>query len=234
MRFVIAALIGLLFSLTSRADCFGEHLREAMALNKERLGAYAKASGGASREVSKKLIRMERQMLVLSELFTPFDRWARPYEAQGIGVTCDSYVPMSGTPSFVARDPRGAIAPGARMRVEEGVDRDALKSAYRTGFAALAEEGERQLARLKRQPRMNCLTAHFLESIVRIARLAPRHEREAKARGLESPAWIHRKMIWGHLFFLKNSMDIDTLAAPLNAQGLPILCRDVPPIPLDV
>lgn len=234
MRFVIAALIGLLFSLTSRADCFREHLREAMALNQERLEGYSRVSGGASREISKRLIEMEQRMLFYSNLFTPYDRWARTYEAKGIGVTCDSYVPMSGTPRFLAKDPRGVIAPGARMNVREVVDRGALWSAYRQGFAAISREGERQLLELKRQPRMNCLTAHFLESIVRIARLAPRHERQAKAAGLESPTWVHQKMIWGHLFFLRNSMDIDADAAALNVKGIPILCRDVPPIPIEL
>lgn len=231
MRFVIVAFIALLMSLTSRADCFREHVREAAELNQARLPLYSDASQGASRKISKALIQMERQMLFFSSVFTNYDRWAEPYESRGIGVTCESYISMSETPSFLAQDPEGEIPAAAQFAAGAVVDRGELWAAYDLGLDHLIPVATRKIQELKKQPRLNCLTTHFLESIVRIAHLAPKHERAAWVAGLESPTWIHQKMIWGHLFFMRTAMSIDASARPLQAKGIPIVCRDLPAIP---
>ncbi len=75
------------------------------------------------------------------------------------------------------------------------------------------------------------MVRHVLESTARIAYLAPRHERIAKEKGLtKSPAGLSWKLVKLHLQALKLAGGLDTQAAPLQAAGVPILCRDVPPI----
>lgn len=233
MRFVIVAFVALLISMTSRADCFRHHLEEAIALNKERTELYANLTAGGSRKISEALISMEKEMLFFNRYVMDYDRQSKPYEEQGIGVACDSYVPMSLTPPFRAQDPRGPIT-GPDVDGRSVVSRWSLILALARGFDDFIVEGRRQLTEIQMQPRTNCLTAHFLESMIRIAALAPLHEAQAREAGLPSPQSIHRWMIRGHIFYLGESLRIDELAKPFQKQGVPILCQDLPPIEYDL
>lgn len=64
---------------------------------------------------------------------------------------------------------------------------------------------------------------HFLESIRRVAGLAPTY-------GVRT-MFISKQMLWAHVRSLKKASELDQMAAPLQAEGLPILCQDVPYIP---
>jgi hypothetical protein len=71
-----------------------------------------------------------------------------------------------------------------------------------------------------------------LESIARIGLLAPLHERMASRAKLASPLALEEDLLRAHFGGLGASAYIDTIAAPLQARGVPIVCNDVPVIPM--
>jgi hypothetical protein len=77
------------------------------------------------------------------------------------------------------------------------------------------------------------MTRHLLESALRITNGARRYAAEAEARGVASPAGLSRALLSMHLTTLGEGARLDRRAAPLQAEGVPIICQDVPPIPPD-
>lgn len=208
---------------------FAGHLEEALRLNRERMPLYARLTGGESERISRRLIRYERWALPLARWV---DRRARPYNARGIGVVADDFVPMAGTPAFRERSadaplPLSAFRPADARRI-----RRALAAALKAdGFAGVAAALRAELAALEGAPCYHCMLRHLLESMLRVATLAPAHAAAAEAAGMRSPAGLSRLVLRLHLLTLADAAKLDALAAPLQARGVPILCQDVPPIP---
>nr|MBA2571563.1 hypothetical protein [Gemmatimonadota bacterium] len=73
------------------SGAFETHLREAIALNRERLPLYAQLTDGASLPISRRLIRAELLALPLARYF---DRRAQPYERAGIPLLSEAFVSM--------------------------------------------------------------------------------------------------------------------------------------------
>jgi hypothetical protein len=244
LRMVGACIVlGLVFAAPLRAQepapaeteapesrCMERHLREAAALNRQRMPLYDSLSGGRSRGISRRLIWTER-------LAVPVAWWvdwrARQFQREGIRIVCDDFVPMAHTPAFRARaadppPPLSAFVPADARRIRRAVQR-----AQRVGgFAAASGVLEREIARLGETPAYHCMLRHLLESALRISNQAPRYAAQARERGLlASPAELSRTMLDLHLSMLGEAARLDARAAPLQAEGIPILCQDVPPIP---
>lgn len=213
---------------TSR--CMERHLREAAALNKARMPLYDSLSGGRSRGISRRLIWTERLALPVAWWV---DWRARTFQRAGIPIVCDDFVPMAHTPAFRPRaveppQPLSAFVPADARRIRRTVQR-----AQRVGgFAAASTVLERELRALAGAPEYHCMLRHLLESALRVSNQAPRYAAEARARGLlGDPAALSRSMLDLHLVALRDAARLDRRAAPLQAEGIPILCQDVPPIP---
>ena len=213
------------------ASCYRDHLREAIALNRERLPQYAALTQNRSVPVSQALIAAENRLLVFSWIFN-VDLLAERYERQGIGVTCESFIPMIQTPKFKPRFADGPV-PASRVYSLESlkIERSLRKALREGGEQALGLEAGRLLKIMNREKRIYCMTRHTLESIARIAALKPRHEAQALRQGLPSPGSLHRLMLKGHLMVLETTHRVDLMALPLNRQGIPIICQDVPHVP---
>jgi hypothetical protein len=213
---------------TSR--CMERHLREAATLNRERMPLYDSLSGGRSRGISRRLIWAER-------LAIPVAWWvdwrARQFQRAGIPIVCDDFVPMAHTPAFRPRavhppQPLAAFVPADARRIRRAVQR-ALRVG---GFAAAGTVLEREIRALERTPEYHCMLRHLLESALRISNQAPRYAAGARARGLlADPAPLSRTLLDLHLMVLGDAAKLDRRAAPLQAESIPILCQDVPPIP---
>lgn len=217
----------LIFGFVAKAQtfpCFREHLLRALALNEQRLSKYSLLSQGRSEVVSKSLIRMEKTMLTVSDAVTPFDLWNQPYQRAHFHLICESYVSMDLVPAFGALQQRsnGQAVPWSSF---------GLKMAFFKGdFADIKAKSLVGIRALSVDPGSHCLTRHLLESIARIASLAATGDEKALAQGLPPPRNIFRSMIFGHLAMLDWAASIDRSALPLQKEGLPILCGDVPPI----
>ena len=72
---------------------------------------------------------------------------------------------------------------------------------------------------------------HLLESVARAAALAPGQVERADVhgKGVLATAIIHA-FIYEQIEFIQLGRHFDNMAAPLQAEGLPIICGDVPPI----
>ena len=209
--------------------CMERHLREAAALNRERMPLYDSLSGGRSRGISRRLIWTERLALPVAWYI---DWRAREFQRAGIPIVCDDFVPMAHTPAFRPRaddpPPLSGFVPADARRIRRTVER----ALDRDGFPAASEALSAELRALEGTPRFHCMLRHLLESGLRISNQAPRYAEAAEDQGgVRSPAELSRALLDLHLGMLGEAAKLDARAAPLQAEGIPILCQDVPPIP---
>jgi hypothetical protein len=211
-----------------RPDCMAEHLREAIAQNEARRPLYAAASGGESERVSNLMIALERSSLVLAPRV---DEPAAPYHAAGIPVVCDGVVSMSRAPRF---EPLvvGAIAEAFSARNGDAMAAELREALGRSGPEGAATLALRMIDELAATPHRHCMVRHVLESVARIGLLAPLHERLARRAKVPSTLALEEDLLRAHFGGLGAAAYIDTIAAPLQARGVPVVCNDVPAIPL--
>lgn len=227
------------YAESKNRECLGRHLREARYLNEQRKPLYGDATNGQSFEISNQLIQNESVALFWGPLFFNFDRWAIPYQNLGVDIVCDDFISMQQTPSFTAK--RAGPFPSLKNFRHPGSSslKRELKKAMNDGFRSVEIKADELIHQLNSSfplgMQMNCMTRHLLESIRLIARNAPHHIAKHRQldpqRQLQSPSWISKKMIRSHLLYLADAETLDRLAAPIQADGVPIICNDVPPIP---
>ncbi len=211
---------------TSHA-CFTDHLNEAIALNQRRKPVYSRLSARRSIPISETLISSEW----FSKLFARgVERDAKIYEKKGVNILCDAFISMSKVPVFqentgLRHDPRS-------FRKFDNDDLEDLLEDLNDDlrFEEIFLVVEQQISQLNQQPHFHCMIRHVLESVRRIAYQAPLHDRKALALGLPSSLELSKKLISLHLLSFSVSSYLDKAARPLQAQGIPILCQDVPPI----
>ena len=207
---------------------FEQHLRDAIALNRERAPRYAALSSGASSGISRRLIAAEFALLPVARWF---DRRADPYHRAGVPLLEVLFAPMSSTPEFEsATMTRNVSVAGPRLRTT--AIRRRVRDAYRDSeFPGAATALERELAELDAADMSHCLVRHLLESAHRLASLAPEQVRLAIERGLPSPAPLLARLLRLHLLGLRTAAALDWRAHPLQSKGIAILAQDLPPIP---
>jgi len=205
--------------------CFEAHLLDAIALNQERAPRYAAASGGRSQAISSRLISSERTLLPVARRF---DASAAAWQQAGVGVMCDEFVPIDRAPTFAAPVAR----PTATFAAQSGVAIAAGLTAKLVagGQPALRAAIEAELGDLAAAPEFHCMLRHVLESTRRAIDMAAAHELAAERLGLPSPHSLSRDYILAQLGGVALATGLDKAAAPLQAAGIPIVCRDVPPI----
>ncbi|MEK7357605.1 MAG: hypothetical protein AAB250_14225 [Bdellovibrionota bacterium] len=232
-QFLVVALVMISGGALEARECFREHLREAIALNRERLPRYSSLSGGRSEAVSNRLILLERLALTGSHLTHDFDKLDKKYQKAGLQVLCEDFVPMDKTPAFKPQFDGPAPLLTSFRSLQPADIKARLKLALKNGgFLGVRIEAGLWLASISSEPRMNCMMRHTLASIARIATLAPLHAERAKSRGLPTPENLERRLIESHWALIDQIQWVDRKAAGLQAQGLPIVCNDVPPLAL--
>ncbi len=208
---------------------FEHHLREAIALNRERAPRYAARSARASRPISRQLIAAEYMLLPVARWF---DHRAAPYHRAGIPLLEALFVPMALAPAFgsvqLANDDRSK-EPRARPRAI----RRRVEAAYRSGaFTGAAPALAGEVASLAVAPHADCLVRHLLESAHRVATLAPGLAARCEEHGLPSALPLLERLFRMHLWGLAPAAALDRRARPLHARGVAILVQDLPPIPV--
>jgi len=208
--------------------CFETHIRDAIEVNRQRLPLYSRLSNGESEKVSKKFILNQHLVLPI----TWYVDWrARTFQQKGIPIVCLDMVSMRLAPTFRERSEAPPLPLSEFQRPDiEGIHQRA-KAAYRHGgFAEVGRVIGDEVKRLHAIPTYHCMLRHMLESALRCSNLAPRYIEKAKQSRMKSPAELSWFLIRLHLMALRGCAELDALAAPLQAQGIPIIGQDVPPI----
>jgi hypothetical protein len=208
------------------SGAFERHIREAIELNRRRAPLYAEASEGVSLPLSRALIWRERLLL-------PFARWidrrAERYRRAGIPLMDELFVSMDDAAPFL---PLVAVEPPRGAPPDPRIIAGRLREAFRRGgFSSAADLLDRELDRLAADTAYWCMSRHMLESARRICSVGPEHVERSLSVGLPSPEPIHRLLFRLHLVGLSSAHRLDARAYPLQRRGIPILCRDLPPIP---
>jgi hypothetical protein len=217
----------LLAAPQDRELCLSGHLKEAIALNKERRELYAEHTEKRSRQISDLLIFSEQLSLVAA---LPLEKLEQPLRKEGITILCDNLVPMSGAPEFfLNRDPE-PLSFYSKEKVFY-YRRDLLKAWQAHDYGRLYRETVARIDALKEAQDYHCMARHLLESIARAAALAPHHLRQAEQKNLKARArQIIDTFIRLQIEALAFGKTLDEKAAPLQAEGAPLLCNDVPVI----
>jgi hypothetical protein len=207
--------------------CFTKHLSDATQLNTERRPLYEARSNGKSVPLSELLMASERIGLLTA---APLEALEWPLRADGINVLCEDLVPMSLTPAFPS-----TLTPPTEQSYDpaatESVHQDLLSAWHDGGYPQLLRTSEDWLRNLEGAGPYHCMVHHLLESVARAAALAPGQVERADVhgKGVLATAIIHA-FIYEQIEFIQLGRHFDNMAAPLQAEGLPIICGDVPPI----
>lgn len=236
-RTVGLAILLLALPFAARAECLDEHLRGAIALNQLRAPQYAALSGGRSHEVSTRLVESEKRALIPAGLAMWGTRYWRKH---GVPVLCSEFESMTlvGAPIHEASRERPSLeaylAPDAKPLVTDlQVILDwelSSPDATRVAWSAIEGRLQLELESISGELRFNCMYRHLVDSMIRTARQAPQLVRLARSKGLRSPEPWSIRLLKEHFQALSFSIELDRLAAPIQADGIPIVCNDVPPL----
>ncbi len=208
--------------------CFETHIRDAIEVNRQRLPLYSRLTNGESEKVSKKFILNQHLVLPI----TWYVDWrARTFQQKGIPIVCLDMVSMRLAPTFRERS---EVEPQPLFEFhtpDVKKIRQMARTAYLKGsFEEASRVISKEVRRLQAIPTYHCMLRHMLESALRCSNLAPRYIEKAKQSRMKSPADLSWFLIRLHLMALGGCAELDALAAPLQAQGIPIIGQDVPPI----
>lgn len=216
------------FGWPKAKGCYERHLEEAVEINQERRRIYrnlADKIGGPyladqSFQVSTELINAE-QLSQIGKYY--FDYHGEKFQKMGINIVCNEFVAMEHLKAPVKLEaPLTSFTPLSTKLMRKKLT-DTLKT---QGFAAILTTSQKYLGQLSAQPAYHCMTRHTLESLRRIAYFAQTYPIGADTH------WLSEDLIKGHIYALDFAGKIDRLAQPLQEKGIPIICHDVPHIPM--
>lgn len=211
---------------------FADHLRDAIALNRERRGYYASRSASASLDLSNRLIAQERMALLAAGAF---DDRARPFERQGIPVVSGAFMPMSHAPDPAtpcegakAADPATVARARELLATLSSEIHAALKADdFRSAAGACARAAARieDLERSSASHFAMCL--HIIHSLGYGAVWAI----ECAGRSGGATMRLSRDLIAIQTLALAGAVDTDIQAQEVQRAGVGILINDLPQIP---
>jgi hypothetical protein len=226
--------------------CLLDHVTKAHALNFAREPKYEKWAEEAglfwfqSFVVSQTLMGAE---LVSEHQATEVDRQALPFQEAGIPIVCKDLAHIDPDRLDPDQIPHTVIRPPEKIPALFGQESqrkwaDELRQAYdrdlALGTSAFPETLVKARAlreKLSKVPGYFCIGRHLVESIIRIAALAPGYVKAAEENGLEeSPLSISKSLLESHFTLLGTTYGLDRMAAEVQRAGVPIICHDVPPI----
>ncbi len=191
---------------------------------------YSRLSGGRSETISKLLLLSERLALPFCSI--P-DRWSKRFVLAGVPIVQEEFLSMDKVPEFSERFPFDP-APLSQFLPRSGnrIATEILKAYRNSGFEAASGRASRELESLGKDLTFHPMLRHVLESVIRVANLAPLHEKRRLELSIsESTMGLSKWLFFSHFSAFPFATWIDTKAAPLHAEGLPIIFQDVPGIP---
>lgn len=207
--------------------CLSTHLHEALAINTHRRQIYGAWSGGRSQNISELLIRSEQIALLSAQIL---EHWEANLQKAGVLVFCEDLVPMANTPEIERNLEPQELSLFQPDRVIS-YRRELRKAWKKDSYSGLLQRSQELLASIEPAHDYHCMLRHLLESIARGAAQAPQQIAKSEAVG---EGWRARKLINTYLALqielITTGRMLDQQAAPLQAEGINIICNDVPKI----
>ena len=228
MRLIVGVIMLLAsfagFTKSYDQNCFGDHIRESIVINSTRKPIYEKLTNGRSNKIFNFLIASERLSLVPASYY---DLKAREYQERGVPLYCYEFMSMTATPDF---DPNNRVIPKEKFevfdwksykkRLDVAIDRHDVDEIKRVSLEAVRA--------LDAFPNYYCMLRHMFESIYRFAYFLPMQEEASIKAGLNSSAKLSMSMIKLQMLALVSSYKIDQWSAPIQQEGIPVLCSELP------
>lgn len=205
------------------------HLKEAIALNLERMPLYADLSDGKTLPFSKKLIRSEKTLLYGAWIF---DRIGDRLQEKGVPYLKDEFVEMATVPTFNPKYPAEVDYRTPIQLIDTEALMLALKKHIRTrDFEKLHTKCVTFLkTKLSEQTHVYCMLRHLLESMALISALVPVQADRCQKLGLKAPTAYSILLLHGHYWQLNKAKKMDEKVAPIQQSGIPFLFQDLPGI----
>lgn len=203
--------------------CFERHLKEAIHVNRLRAADYSKLTGGRSERISKLLVFLDRTGLPFGKYF---DLRAREIPgSSGVSLVCEVIPSMLP----VLEKPLSTDSPIDLKRFRPFSVRLAnreIRAAYKQGgLAATRAVLSAKISELNQEPRFNCLSRQFITSMDRLVEVSARAPNRGEAEKL---GW---ELMKATLLQLRMLTQLDRMAAPIQAAGIPMLCAENPKLP---
>ena len=213
--------------LTRCYYAISNHIKEAIHHNSEVLPYYNNLSSGRSDIISRSLIGLEYYSLL--EVIS-VEKEALYYQKNGVPLLCDELADMSNLAPFR----NDFITPVSIKKFQSFLVSEfinSLKSFIIHEDLELAYQSlAKKIRQLESAPHQLCLTRHLMESIARTIMLSDHHRQMAINKNLNDPKELIKKFLLLQLKGLKFTYQLDRQAFPLNLEGIPLFCQDVPPI----
>lgn len=216
----------------SFAECFKQHLKDAIELNEGREKAYRELTNGKSFWISKQLIYSEKVSLLYADYL---GLKVQKYRESGVPLLCRDFISMQEVPEFSTelRIPRISYNKIAKIKVSS-LKRKYKKLVREKEYSKLVASIQEKLSQLALNSEYNCMTRHLLESLGRSSNLVAVYIKESLARGLGSPEKILQNYLKRNISTLSLAYSLDKQAAKIQEKGIPIICQDVPHIPIGI
>jgi len=207
---------------------FETHMTEARAVNRLRKKMYSELTNGKSEPISRTFIRNQFFALPIAK-FT--DRRGKKFQKAGIPIIELDLVSMHEIENF-SKSFATMVQPIELFKpIDAWGIRRALKRAFkRDSFRAVAITAQEEIDKISRIHTYHAMSRHMLESIVRTANMADLYIELAKKKQMKSTRSLSRFMLTLHFNALIGCRKLDVLAAPIQAEGIPIIHQDVPAI----
>lgn len=203
-------------------NCFTEHLREAIEVNRTRKILYSTLTNGKSKSISNQLIALDR----IGVFFAPhFDARSRLISGpHGVPLLCEvipTIMPVLDQTIVVRK--KGDIL-SFRPFSASLASQKIWKAFHTAGLPRMLSELYLLEAELAENSRFNCLARQFIRSMRRLLEVT-------QGSSSDDARELALDVIQLTLLQLRLLVQIDRQAAPLQAEGIPILCAENPELP---
>ena len=210
-------------------SCFTHHILESIKINQESSKYYKDLSDGKSNKVYKKLIAGEKASLKIAK---SIDKKVQTYHQQGIDLLCQEFKDMIPfEPSL--KNPRVPNINPLSLQYFSFYKK--INQAIKTNDENIIRtEALKVLIELHQSPPYHCFTRHIIESIYRFAYYVPLRKKQSEDKNLKDPKKILIKVMKLQLLALPFAQYIDKLSIPIQKQGIPMLCNELPNLIEDI
>lgn len=223
MKFILLIFL----TLPAWAGYFTDHVKESIAINRERKLIYRKLTDGKSDKAFNKLIHIEKLMIPFAAYY---DRRASWFQKRGVEIYKDDFVSMV-VPEIVPGSP---LAEDIVPLPWKDYRRDLKALIAKRDLEGVKNKTLSIVEEMKSQKSYHCLNRHLVESIYRIAWFMPARVKEAQEKKIKSPENLLWDTMKFHLIGFSRFAEIDLAAAPVQKEGIPLICSELPDLLSDL